>query len=331
MMTIKEFKQWFDEQFYSLLEIKIGGFAQHSDSDSVRKIVSYLATFAQGGKRFRPYMAYIGYTVEGGEEAVFPLYAAIELLHLFCLVHDDIMDNEAVRHGTLTVHRHIETTYHDAEVGRAIAILLGDLLLAWAYECLESVDMIEPYTIDEASQQFRIALSEVIHGQMLDVLSVMEKDRSKDMIEKSMILKSARYSFFHPLYIGMLLAGADEELKEFAEDYAVNLGMAFQLRDDIADLSSDIADGQQTLLTWYLQHVAEASYKETFEKTYFGNDWSEEDEQKLMKLLRDSGVLPFAEHEAEQYFLNAEDAIFAHDKTGEEVWQEIIAEIKRVV
>jgi len=326
-MTIKEFQEWFDVQFFALLEEKITEFSRHSDHDPIKTVLSYVTTFAQGGKRFRPYLLYVGYVSEGGEEEIFPFYAAIELLHLFCLVHDDVMDNEIVRHNALTVHRHFEMVYKSVEMARAIAILVGDILLAWAYECVEAVEQIEPYTIDDASRQFHVALSEVMHGQLLNILLQAEHNSPKELIEQKMELKSARYSFFHPLYIGMLLAGADEEVQSFVEDYATNLGMAFQVQDDIADCAKDIEEHQQTVLSWFMRHEAGAADQEQFEK-HVGKEWSAEDEKKLMKLLEGSGAIAFAEHQAEEYFLAAEDAIFTHDKTGEEIWQEIIEMVK---
>ena len=326
-MNIKEFKSWFDEQFFPLLTNKAATFLSYSNNETVKKVVDYISTVAQGGKRFRPYLAYVGYVTEGGEEEIFPLYAAIELLHLFCLVHDDVMDNEAVRHNALTVHRHVEAEYGSPELGRSIAILVGDLLLAWAFECIQEVEQIEPYTIDDTIKHFHRMLAEVIHGQLLDVLSVVLFDYSRETIEKTILLKSAHYSFFHPLSIGMVTAGADESVQSFAEEYATNLGMAFQLKDDIADCSKDIERRQKTLISWYMEHEAPAIDRVLFED-YSGKEWSDEDEQKLMKLLRDSGALSFAEKQSEEYFLKAEDAIFNHDKTGEEIWQEIITEIK---
>jgi geranylgeranyl diphosphate synthase type I len=329
MMTIKEFQKWFDAQFFALLEEKIMTGSYGTEQGLIKPVLSYVMTFAQGGKRLRPYLLYVGYVTEGGEEEIFAMYAAMELFHLFCLVHDDVMDNEEIRHDGLTVHKHFEKIYDSLEVGRAIAILIGDILLAWAYECVEEVEAIEPYTIDDASRQFRIAVAEVIHGQMLDILLQKEQYPSHDLIKKKMILKSARYSFFHPLSIGMTLAGADEEIQPFVEEYATNLGMAFQMQDDINDYAKDVERQQQTVLSWYMQHDADKNDQLEFEK-FGGKDWSAEDEARLKKLLEQSGALSYAEGQSEEYFLAAEDAIFNHDKTGEEIWQEIIEEVKEI-
>ncbi|MDB5255048.1 MAG: hypothetical protein JWL92_424 [Candidatus Nomurabacteria bacterium] len=323
MMTIKQFQQWFDVRFSKVLEEKSAEFLKSSDSAAIREVLSYLPTYAQHGKRFRPYMVYVGYTTEGGTHDIFPLLASIEFLHLFCLVQDDIVDNEGMRHGTATIHKKVATQYHSREIGKSVAMIVGDLLMAWSFEHFQKIESVEPYTADDALKEFRFLLSEVLHGQLLDILLLTDDNPSKDLISKSMYLKSAQYSFFRPLLIGMMLAGAGEESIEFAEDYAVNLGMAFQMQDDLADCLSDIKGGQPTMLSWYMFNTASSIERKEFE-LYFSKEWSEEEEEKLMGILEESGALSFVQQTMDDYFLEAEDAIFTHDKSGEEIWQDII-------
>lgn len=329
MMTLKEFQTWFEKRFLALLEEKSATFLVYSNNSTVKEILSYINIYAQGGKRFRPYMVYIGYTAEGGEHDIFSLLASIEFLHLFCLVHDDLIDDTHIRHDVATLHIQYQTIYNSIALGRAVALLVGDLLLAWSVECLRETETVEPYTVDDAGAEYRELLSEVIHGQMLDIVLSVEEHVSKEIIEKKMTFKSAHYSFFRPLYIGMVLAGADTEVKKFAEEYATSLGLAFQMQDDINDVVSDVQAGQQTLISWYMNNEAAPHEKKEFEK-YFAQEWSADDEHKLMRILQQSGALSFAEEKTEQYFLEAEDAIFNHDKNGEEIWQEIIEEVRKM-
>ncbi len=302
MMTIKQFQQWFDVRFNKILEEKSAEFLKSSDSAAIREVLSYLPTYAQHGKRFRPYMVYVGYTTEGGAHDIFPLLASIEFLHLFCLVQDDIVDNESARHGAATVHKKVATQYHSREIGKSVAMIVGDLLMAWAFECFQEIEFVEPYTADDALKEFRMLLSEVLHGQLLDILLLTEENPNQDLISKSMYLKSAQYSFFRPLLIGMILAGGDEASKEFAEDFAVNLGMGFQIQDDIADCLSDIKEGQPTLISWHMFNVAASTERKEFE-LYFSKEWSEEEELKLMNVLEESGALLSVQQIADDYFL----------------------------
>jgi geranylgeranyl diphosphate synthase type I len=329
MMNLKQFQEWFDAKFISLLEQKTAFFLQASDHVELKEILAYLPEFSRYGKRLRPYMAYVGYVTEDGEEDIFPLLAGLEFLHLFCLVHDDIIDNESYRHELQTLHKKISQLKQSREIGRSVAMLVGDLLMAWSVESVLEVQEAEPYTIDEASREFRALLSDVLHGQLLDVLLVTEDNPTKEIIVKSMYLKSAQYSFFRPLHIGMILAGADDSAKEFASEYATSLGMGFQLQDDINDLLSDVREGQQTLISWFMFNAALEKDRHDFE-LYFSKEWSEDEEVKLMGVLKSSGAMAYAEKTMEDYFLDAEDAIFNHDKNDDDVWQDIIDTIRQL-
>lgn len=293
MMDLKEFKNFFDEQFFALLEEKSKTFTNYSDTKEVQEIIFHLNTIAQEGKRFRPYLAYCGYVSDGGDQDIFPLLAAIELVHFFCLVHDDIIDDAEIRRGISTMNE---------KFGNDIAILAGDVLAAWAYECLNDLEALEPYTVDDVRKEFAELVSEVIHGQMLDVLHTDAKQLSRQEIEKNMKLKSARYSFYHPLYCGMLLAGCDDESKDFAEEYATNLGMAFQIFDDIADCSSDLTEKKQTLISWYVD-------------TNPTKDFAD--------------AISFAEEVADEHIAAASDTLFTYNKSNEPVWEEIIDEVQK--
>lgn len=322
MKTIQEFQSWFDERFGALLQKKSAEFLEASDSGAVREVLAYLPTYARYGKRLRPYMAYVGYTTQGGDRDVFALLAALEFLHLFCLVQDDIADNETMRHGTETVHKKVAAKYHSREIGKSVAMIVGDVLMHWAFESFREIETIAPESVHHAVYEFQLLLSEVLHGQLLDILLVTEENPDREIINKSMYLKSAQYSFFRPLYVGMLLAGAKPGARSFAYDYAVNLGLGFQVKDDLDDCLSDIGQGQPTLISWYMLNVAGSIERKEFE-LYFSKEWSEEEEEKLMAILEESGARSFVEETMEEYFLRAEDAIFVHEKS-ESIWQDII-------
>ncbi|HTH93466.1 MAG TPA: polyprenyl synthetase family protein [Candidatus Paceibacterota bacterium] len=287
MMSFEEFKQWFDQQFFALLEEKGNEFASYSNEASIKDIVSYISVFAKGGKRLRPYMAYVGYVTEGGEHDLFELFASIELLHLFCLVHDDIMDNAFARHNTKTIHEKFD---------RSIAILAGDLLLAWSFECMQVVAEYEPYTSDDAMKEYNLLLKEVIHGQMLDVLPTSTTP-TKELLEKVIELKTARYSFYRPLALGMILAGGDEEALDFAKSFGVQIGIAFQLIDDLYDWQDDKKNGQHTMVTWY-----ENAHP----------DDSPQDIRHHIQALIANAVE------------EAQEAIYAANKDSDPVWEEIV-------
>ncbi len=296
VMNFSAFKSYFDERFSRTLDEKIGSFVSYSDHAAVRDIAAYCKTVASDGKRFRPYMAYVGYQAYGGKNDIFPALAAIELLHVFALVHDDIMDKSMLRHGVATIHTKYDAAYPERPIGDAIAILVGDLFFAWSYELLRSV-----HPDDVVCTEFNTLVTEVIHGQMMDVVFSAEVSQTLAAIEQKMLLKTAHYSFFRPLHIGALLADGACGDSDFIREYATNLGLAFQVQDDLLDVVpasqtgksafTDIKDMQQTVLSWYMHTEASENHRASFVALYGKQQLSTQDESTLLEVLRDSGAI----------------------------------------
>ena len=184
-----------------------------------------------GGKRFRPLLA-----LSSGEcfglnlESVLPFGCALELIHNYSLVHDDLpmMDDDDFRRGKPSCHK---------VFGEDIALLVGDSLLTLAFEVLASA----PWGVSQSERKERlireIAQGAGIHGmvggQLLDItltLDGLSEDNLQDLMTKktgSLILSSAR--------VGPILAGASTAEVQAMTDYGNNLGLAFQMRDDILD------------------------------------------------------------------------------------------------
>lgn len=181
-----------------------------------------------GGKRIRPLLTLMGadlFSIADIEEAV-PAALAIELFHNFSLVHDDIMDNAPLRRGHHTVH---EKWNHN------IAILSGDNLLIMAYEQLAQCPA---NTLPAILNTFNTMAAEVCEGQQLDMdfenTSAVSIGDYLQMIrlKTSVLLGTA-------LKMGALLAGADETDAKLIYNFGVDVGIAFQLQDDILDVYGD--------------------------------------------------------------------------------------------
>lgn len=182
-----------------------------------------------GGKRLRPIICQIAYKAAGGKksEVLFPALA-IELLHTFTLVHDDIMDNDTLRRGNPTVH-----TKWDLATG----VLAGDGLISLAYRVLRK----EKYEqADRILQIFTDGVIEVCEGQGLDkdfeTRTEVTEAEYLDMINKKTATLLAV-----PCQIGAACACADPEFIETIGSYARALGLAFQIQDDLLDICSDEA------------------------------------------------------------------------------------------
>ncbi|HIS06351.1 MAG TPA: polyprenyl synthetase family protein [Candidatus Choladocola avistercoris] len=189
-----------------------------------------------GGKRLRPLMMYETYRMFGGEgEVIRPFMAAMEMIHTYSLVHDDLpaMDNDEYRRGKLTTH---------AKYGHAMGILAGDALLNFAFETAASAfDYGEdPGRVAKALQILakKAGIYGMIGGQVVDVQSsghAISKERLDFIYElkTSALLEAA-------MMTGAVLAGAAEEEVRTIEQVASDVGVAFQVRDDILDVTGTL-------------------------------------------------------------------------------------------
>ncbi|WIN01026.1 polyprenyl synthetase family protein [Actinoplanes oblitus] len=198
-----------------------------------------------GGKRLRPTFAYWGWRGVAGPgasaEPLLPALGALELMHTFALVHDDLMDDSATRRGRPTAHR-IFGARHGARFGSSAAILVGDLCLVWADQLLARTPL-PPVTLLEVRARYDRMRVEAVAGQYLDVLG--ETDPSSWSVDRALLVarhKTASYTVQWPLDFGLALAGVtDAEVTEAYRAYGLAVGEAFQLRDDLLGVYGDPA------------------------------------------------------------------------------------------
>lgn len=191
---------------------------------------------AAGGKRLRPAFCYLGYRAAGGSEGepIVRAAAALELLHTFALVHDDVMDEATERRGVETTHVRFTRAFPggSAARGRSAAVLVGDLAAVLA-EALFRSSGFPRGRLDQAFVRFDRMRLEMAAGQYLDLLGAARRDLVS--AEHVAELKTASYTVAGPLLIGAALAGANEELEARLLAYGRPAGEAFQLRDDVLD------------------------------------------------------------------------------------------------
>jgi len=187
--------------------------------------ISYI--LALGGKRMRPALLLMACELFGGDvnKALKPAMA-IEVFHNFTLMHDDIMDNAPIRRGKTTVHE---------KWNRNVAILSGDVMLVKGYELMMQV---EDRVLRPIMNIFNETAIGVCEGQQID----MEfETQSGVKIEEyiNMIRLKTAVVLGGALKIGALIGGAPEKDANFLSDFGINLGVAFQLQDDILDVYGD--------------------------------------------------------------------------------------------
>ncbi len=197
-----------------------------------------------GGKRLRPAFCHWAYVGAGGDAAdpvVVDAGAALELLHAFALLHDDVMDGSRLRRGRPTVHIDFAGRHQDAgwrgegrRFGEGVAILVGDLAFVYS-------DLLMVGVPPEATAVFNELRVELNIGQALDLIGTAEARRDRPMARRIASYKSGKYTVERPLHLGAALTGRLDDLAGPLSAYGLPLGEAFQMRDDILGTFGDPA------------------------------------------------------------------------------------------
>lgn len=242
-----------------------------NDTDEVAEAMKY-SLFA-GGKRIRPYLAVSFCRLFGGrEEDVLPFAAAVEMIHTFSLIHDDLpcMDNDDLRRGKPTCHK---------AYGEATALLAGDALAIKAFEVAAGNDRVAPVIRLKAAMALSRASAEngMIGGQIMDMYGETHP-LSLEKLIKLQSLKTGELMRVSAM-LGAYAAGVSEEDARFenALEYASGIGLAFQIRDDILDvvgdeatlgkpIGSDKESGKNTFVTHMSTEEAEDYARKVTEK-----------------------------------------------------------------
>ncbi len=192
-----------------------------------------------GGKRLRPMIMEETYHMFGGTSRVIePFMAAIEMIHTYSLVHDDLpaMDNDEYRRGKKTTH---------AVYGEAMGILAGDALLNYAFETATLAFEIEPGNPAVGCALRKLAVKSGIYGmvggQVVDVESEKKPDETITREKLNFIYHLKTGALMEAaMSVGAILAGASEEEAARLEEVAARVGLAFQIQDDILDVTSTL-------------------------------------------------------------------------------------------
>ena len=204
----------------------------------------------RGGKRLRPAFAYWGWRAVADRDAdasVLRLFAALELLHACALVHDDVIDDSATRRGLPTVHRLFAQTHRDRhwsgsadQFGLSAAILLGDLALVWADDIVATADL--PADAQRRVQRVWADIrTEVLGGQYLDIVAESSGATTVASAMTVNTYKTASYTVTRPLQLGVTAAADRPDVLAIFLEVGNDLGVAFQLRDDVLGVFGDPA------------------------------------------------------------------------------------------
>ncbi len=192
-------------------------------------------SLSSGGKRIRPLLVLMGTDVFGKDiAAAIPAALAIEIFHNFTLLHDDVMDNAPLRRGKPTIH---------VVWGENTAILSGDEMLIEAYKQLGQVPS---EVLPDILRAFNQMGTEICEGQQLDADYQAQEEITEEEYIRMIRLKTS-VLLGTALQIGAIIAGATEEEQHNLYEYGVNIGLAFQIKDDMLDVYGDAATFGKTI------------------------------------------------------------------------------------
>ena len=285
-------------------------------------MLSLLKDFTmRGGKRIRPALMYYSYRLFSNEnlDEIIKASAAFELIQSYLLIHDDIIDQDSLRRGGPTMHemyryahiksiekehrphRNLGIEEYSAHFGKSMAILTGDAANHLANLIMLNLKMPDERKIKAVSELNRL-VHRVIYGEALDVLAETKKKVTESDIMKIHHLKTASYTFEGPLVVGAILAGATRTQIKILSDYAVPLGQAFQLQDDILGVfgdeeklgkpvGSDLREGKQTLLIIKALQGSDAREKKIIRDAIGNPDITKEQIEDIQAVMITTGAL----------------------------------------
>lgn len=312
----------------------------------IRPFREDLADLNTGGKMLRGMLVNLGYQIAvhmNGEAACNAaesdmLALAFEIFQTGVLVHDDIIDNAGTRRGKITVHRRYEHRLNVREtkmvaagekpgnLAKSAAICVGDLGIYYANK-----QIVDYYAQNEHLAAligyFDDIVVRTIRGELLDVVLPYEiqddkysPEEKKKLLEKSIwdiyYLKTAGYSVIGPLHLGMILGGADEKQMKALDRVAEDIGIAYQIMDDILgvfadpeklgkDVGSDITEFKQTILYMYVCTM-KPEYEEELLQIYGKKRISDAELDEVQRIFRESGALAYAQEMLGDCFERAE-------------------------
>ncbi|MCK5289942.1 MAG: polyprenyl synthetase family protein, partial [Candidatus Aenigmarchaeota archaeon] len=317
MQELEIYKKIVDSELEKFFDSKIEEIGDPNDPYS--KVTSFLKDYTlRGGKRIRPAFTYYSYLLFAEADSclddVIKASIAHELKQAYYLIHDDITDKSDERRGGPSMHKMLEEWYmqqkdisvEDAKyMGISMAIFVGDQANAFAYEAITQTKLSKEKRFDVIEILNDTDL-DTLHGQVLDIQSgITQKMSTEEEFLNIHELKSAIYTIRSPLLIGAMLAGASEEEQKILSDYALPLGQAFQLQDDILGLfgnekklgkpaSSDLAEGKKTLLMIKALENAKHSEKRIINECLGNPNITESMVKQVQDIVRNTGSLDYS-------------------------------------
>jgi geranylgeranyl diphosphate synthase type I len=279
---------------------------------------AYLEILARGGKRIRGALAMVGYEMMGGKNQNMILVAAraLEMIHAYLLIMDDIQDRSLTRRGGPTAHVDL-SLYHQVKHLSGDADHFGISLALNAMGIGNHAAQVLVANLD-APEDVRLKALSILnqsivitaHGQTSDIMNEVNGPVTMKDVENVLEWKTAHYTFLNPLTFGMVLADADCAATDAVRDYALNAGRAFQITDDILGTfgheftsgkspMDDMREGKRTVLTLYALEHAEKADKNFLIQMLGNQHLTQAEFDRCKDILIETGAYEFAAKQAD--------------------------------
>ena len=271
-----------------------------------------------GGKRLRPYMAIRSCQILGGKSSTAMISAsAVEMVHNFTLVHDDIMDNDEMRHGVPTVHK---------KFGMPIAILAGDVLFSKAFQII-SESKLSPNANTHLISRLAKACVDVCEGQLLDIKMADEKRIPTEKEYITMIGKKTAALFDVSCAMGAICATNKPKDISNLSTFGRNLGIAFQITDDLIGVmgdpkvtkkpvGNDLREGKKSLPILMAIKLAKGNEKKIILKAFGNSKISKKDLNRAVEVIRSLGIEEKVRNQALKYAEKSEKSLTKYKGTA---------------
>lgn len=287
---------------------------KYEDNEFIRDSIKELKRLSSGGKRVRGYLIKLGAMLFGkDDDSYVDLAAAVEIFQTAILIHDDIIDEADKRRGMDTIN-----AKYKGHIGIAKGICIGDLGFFISYRIINNADISNELK-EEIVKIYSKTLHNTVNGEIVDVELPLKplafhKGMNEKIIYDIYVNKTAWYTIIGPVLIGAASAGASEADKEKLIEMGTNLGIAFQIKDDLLGLYSsvkdmgktlnDIKEGKQTIIYKYAIDNASSEELELIKKYYGNPNVTDEESRLIIDLFEKLGAKENAECLVKKYTNN---------------------------
>ncbi len=331
-MNYKEFNQQISQEITQKLQLQVA--QKNPRINYLEKQYNHYSESLFGGKMIRGMLVCLGYMLAGKkvDDQILEIASAFEVVHSALLIHDDIIDQGRSRRGRPSLH----VALGNDKKGESLALCFGDLGLVWSAQIINNTN----FNVDQKQKAIDFycnKIQQTIVGQLLDIELSKVSVKSEEHILKMYELKTATYSFVAPLCVGAILGGADLKQLSCIENFGTQLGIAFQIQDDIIGIfgdervtgksvNSDIKEGKNTLLISYAARNATKDELKILNKYYGSSSIRHLESEKVRAIFIATGALNYSQKWSTNIIEVAEEIIptLTQDPQMRELLQEFL-------